>query len=186
MMEPIWKDVSGFEGIYQVSNDGQIKSISRNIFNGKAFYISKERILLQRYNKKGYKVVDLSKNNKHSYHLVHRLVAKAFIPNIKNNPQINHKDGDKTNNNFLNLEWCTNSENQKHAYKLELKITAKNAGRKRKKVQLFDNYNNLIKEFESIAETTRWLKCASNNVKLCCDGKRKKVKGFIAKYKEVM
>lgn len=185
-MEETWKDVVGFEGLYKVSNLGRIKSISRKIFNGKGFYISKEKLLLQRYNKKGYKVVDLCKNSKHYYSLVHRIVAIAFLENINNLPQINHKDGNKQNNNLLNLEWCNNSQNQLHAYKLGLSFRSDNAGRKKKAVQLFNTNNELVKEFNSLAETTRWLKCASANVKMCCDGKRKKVKGFIAKYKEVM
>lgn len=185
-MEIVWRDIPNFEGLYQVSNLGQIKSASRKIFNGKGCYISQDKILLQRKNKKGYNVVDLSKQCKNYHCLVHRIVASAFIPNYENKPQVNHKDGDKNNNMVTNLEWCNNSENQLHAYKLGLNKRTDKSGRKRKSVQLFDLNGNLVNEFYSIAETTKWLKCAKGNVKLCCDGKRKTVKGFIAKYKEAI
>ena len=107
-MQEIWKDVKGFEGKYKVSNLGNIYSIKKDI------------IISPTYNHKGYLRVSLY--NKKQYILtIHRLVAKAFIPNPKNLPQVNHKDGNKTNNCVENLEWCDNSYNIKEAYRLGLK-----------------------------------------------------------------
>jgi hypothetical protein len=121
MENKIWKDIPEYEGLYQVSNFGEVKSLSkpRNVFN--SCYIAKERILKPALNDKGYKVVVLTKNKKHKTFRVHRLVALAFINNYESKPQVNHIDGNKLNNNIENLEWCTNGENEKHAYKLGLK-----------------------------------------------------------------
>ena len=121
MKNRIWKDIPEYEGLYQVSNFGEVKSLPkiRNIFN--TYYFSKEKILKHALNDSGYKIVVLAKNKKAKTLRVHRLVALAFIDNFENKPQVNHKDGNKLNNNVNNLEWCTNGENEKHAYKLGLK-----------------------------------------------------------------
>lgn len=104
----IWVQLKDFEGLYEISNFGRIKSLPKK-GSGKEF------ILKQAQDKCGYKKVRLSKDNKKYSILVHRAVAATFIPNLENKPQVNHKNGDKTNNNASNLEWVTNSENQKHA-----------------------------------------------------------------------
>ena len=109
----IFVDIKGYEGYYQISNFGKVKSVSR-------FQSTTERILKQEFDKKGYKRVRLSINNKSKKFQVHRLVAIAFIDNPYNKPEINHKDGITFNNCFLNLEWCTHSENMKHAFKIGL------------------------------------------------------------------
>ena len=121
MKNKIWKDIPDYEGLYQVSNFGEVKSLPkiRNVFSSN--YIAKERILKPALNDSGYKIVVLTKNKKSKSLRVHRLVALAFIPNLENKPQVNHKDGNKLNNHIDNLEWCTNSENEIHAYKLGLK-----------------------------------------------------------------
>ncbi len=102
----IWKPVPEYEGIYEVSNLGRIKSLSR----GKR----KEKILNP--NSGRYKNVFLSKNGDYCKMLLHRIVAIVFIPNPENKPQVNHKDGNKFNNEVSNLEWCTHQENMNHAY----------------------------------------------------------------------
>ena len=114
MQEEIWKDVVGYESLYQVSNLGNVKSM-------KYAYINKIRILTFHYNKKGYRRVHLTKNKIDKYLSVHRLVAEAFIPNPNNYPQVNHKDGNKLNNSVDNLEWCTNEYNFQHALRFSLK-----------------------------------------------------------------
>lgn len=127
----IWKDIKGYEGYYQVSNMGRIKSLPRKIYNsgilGKnKFYITKEKILKGRLDKKGYLRVVLCKNNKKKDYLIHRLTIEAFKKNVDNKPCINHIDGNKTNNKLDNLEWCTYSENLTHAYKMNLKKRIRN------------------------------------------------------------
>ena len=113
----MWKDIKGFEKLYQISNKGQIKSLTKK----RGFYQAKEMILKQKITKFGYANITLLKNNKPSFCVVHRLVAETFIPNPENKPQVNHKDGNKLNNHVSNLEWCTCSENMKHAYKNNLR-----------------------------------------------------------------
>lgn len=110
MMKEQWKPVVGYEGNYEVSNLGRVKSLPRN------GTIKKERIIKNNVKKSGYVDIMLSKNNKRIYTHLHRVVAKAFIPNPENKPQVNHKDGNKQNNTVENLEWATASENLKHKY----------------------------------------------------------------------
>lgn len=113
-MKEIWKDIKRFEGIYQVSNLGRVKSLYG--WNGKEYY-KRELILKPYINGRNYLTVCLSNfktkaKSKHAY--IHRLVAEAFIPNPLNLKQINHLDFDKTNNCITNLEWCTQQENLNH------------------------------------------------------------------------
>ena len=120
-MVETWKDIKGYEGLYQISNLGRIKSLRKKIKNNGAFgkrkIITKNEKIVSSYkNKDGYSVVQLYKNNKRKLKLVHRLVAEAFIPNPNNYPYVNHKDGNKANNCVDNLEWCNNSMNQLHAF----------------------------------------------------------------------
>lgn len=111
----IWKDIKGYEGYYQISNLGGIKSFPRN------GTISTVYMLKPTLTKNGYYKVTLSKPNNTTYLLVHRIVAETFIPNPENKPEVNHIDGDKLNNCVDNLEWCTSKENITHSIKTGLK-----------------------------------------------------------------
>lgn len=116
-MKEIWKDIEGYEGIYQISNLGRVKSLIRVIkrSDGK-IKTFKERILKPALNTFGYPYVNLSKQGKVKSFVVHRLVVKAFILNIGNKSDVNHINGIKTDNRVVNLEWNTRSENVQHAF----------------------------------------------------------------------
>ena len=122
-MEEIWKDIEGYEGIYQVSNFGRAKSLGR-VIDTKNGRTTVKGVIMSPCGKP-YLFVYLNKNHKSKYHAVHRLVAQAFIPNLENKPQVNHIDGNKTNNAVSNLEWVTQSENMLHAYRIGLEKSPK-------------------------------------------------------------
>lgn len=131
-MAEIWKDVIGYEGLYQVSSLGQIKSLS---YSGG----SKERILKQYTRPDGYLSVALTKDGKHMTKTVHRLVATAFLPNPNNLEMINHKDEVRSNNSVDNLEWCSRSYNQLYSLNIH-------AERKQLFADNFKNKSSFIKK----------------------------------------
>jgi hypothetical protein len=110
----IFKDIKGYEGMYQISNLGNVKSLSRPRSETQKNMITKDRILKSSISNRGYKRVILVKDKIKKSLLVHRLIAIAFIPNPENKKDINHKDSDRLNNNIDNLEWCTPKENTAH------------------------------------------------------------------------
>ena len=112
-----WKDIAGYEGRYQISNLGRVKTVERYKSDGRR---QREAIRKSQIDHQGYEFVLLFNGIKNCRHSVHVLVARAFIPNPHDKPQINHIDGDKTNNDVCNLEWCTASENQRHAVRTGL------------------------------------------------------------------
>ena len=168
-MLEIWRDIKNYEGIYEVSNLGRIKSISRN-------GTIKENRILKPNKVMGYSQVGLQKYGTRKHKKIHRLVAEAFIPNPENKKEVNHKDGNKANNCVDNLEWVTTSENQLHSY-YELKNNIKSV------IQLSLN-NEIIKEWESIAKVEQELKISNADICKCCKGKRKTAGGYKWRYKE--
>jgi hypothetical protein len=114
-MKEVWKDIVGFEGFYQVSNLGRVKSLEKKVPYGYGLRTIPERILKNNINQCGYCYVVLYKDTCKRKHKVHRLVAEAFIENPNNKKCVNHKDGNKQNNCVDNLEWVTHSENMQHA-----------------------------------------------------------------------
>ncbi len=135
-MEEIWKDINEFENTYQISNYGRVKRKKRNVnlFIQKPGYRTiSDRICKLQDNGRGYKQIYVSINKKRKIFYVHRLVAMYFIENNHNKPQVNHKDGNKSNNIFNNLEWCSINENIKHAIENKL-INAKGENSKNSKL----------------------------------------------------
>ena len=172
----IWKDVVGFEGLYQVSNLGRIRGIDRYVGyrNGrKRFW--KGRIKIQTVTDKGYLKVRLcDRTTKDKTDEVQRIVAKAFIPNPENKPCVNHIDGNKQNNRVENLEWVTSQENTLHS----IHVLKKGI----KPVMQFDLEGNYIATYESAVQAenvTRVARCSISNV-LC--GRRNKAGGYVWKY----
>lgn len=167
-----WKPIKDFDG-YFINIQGQVKS-TRNC-RGK-----KEIILKCCENTSGYKTVNLYKNNKCYTKTLHRLIMKTFKKNPNNYPCINHKDGNKFNNNIGNLEWCSYSHNNKEAYKLGLKDFRV----KEKKVKQLTRDNNVIKSWKSLNEIYRQLGYSKGNICQVCNSKRKSAYGYIWKYIE--
>ena len=114
-MGEIWKDIEGYEGIYQVSNLGKVKSLERYCSTHWGRRRVPEKILNPQEKEYGYLCVDLHRDGNSKSYSIHRLVATAFIPNPEDKPEVNHKDGDTGNNQVSNLEWATGSENVRHA-----------------------------------------------------------------------
>jgi len=124
MIKEIWKPVKGYEGIYEVSNTGIVRSLDRVVMNRGRSYKVKGKTLKQYPNNKGYLRVDLRKKGTSKEGKIHRLVAIHHLGGIDNEKgTVNHKDGIKTNNNAENLEWMTLKENMNHAYENNLKYT---------------------------------------------------------------
>lgn len=167
-MKEEWKDIPGYEGLYQVSSYGKVKSNPRN------GTIKNKRILKVYNDRYGYLYCVLSKKNKKKKYKVHRLVAKVFIPNLDNLPQVNHKDENKLNNCVDNLEWCTPKYNLHYGNRIS---------KLRKKVIAIDKYNNTHK-FISINEAGEALKVDKSTISKCCKDKRKSAGGYKFKYGE--
>ena len=149
-----WKDIEGFEGEYQVSNTGQIKSLKSN------------KILSQSKTGSGYYKVTLSKNNKPHYVMIHRIVAKTFLDNPNNYNVVNHIDANKENNNSNNLEWCTDRHNVLCSIKNRKNITP---------VISINLVNGYIQTFETLGKVKKF-GYDHSNVRKCCIGKIKSYK----------
>ena len=131
-MQERWKSVQGYEGLYEVSDLGRVRSLKRATTRG--------IVLKLKESKRGYVVVCLCKGNKRSTISVHRLVASAFIPNPYGKREVNHIDGNRSNNNASNLEWVTRSENERHAYQVLGKEPSRPwAGKPRKFARVFSD-----------------------------------------------
>ena len=119
-----WRGVKGYEDYYQVSDKGRIKSKDRSVFNGRVWYTKKGKVLKPTKTSTGYWKIELKSDGVKKSYKVHRLVAFAFISKPDGKDLINHIDGNPLNNHFMNLEWCTQSENMKHAYETGLVLSS--------------------------------------------------------------
>ena len=198
----IWRDIPGYEGKYQVSNTGQVRSLNYN-------HTGKTKILKQGTTIHGYKQVILYKDGKHKRYSVHRLVAQAFIPNPNNLPQVNHKDENKTNNVAWNLEWMSHKDNcnygtrnkrrseamkgQKRTKAAKRKMSTARKGKYKgknspnaKPILMFTKDWEFIQRFDSIVDAYEYLgkKRTSSNITECLKGNHKTAYGYIWKYEK--
>ena len=178
LFDIVWKDVSGFEGLYQVNNYGEVKSICRFEPNsGRAGMWYKERTLKQGKDRNGYLQVVLHKHGKPYTYKVHRLVAIEFLDNPENLPCINHKDENKQNNNIENLEWCDVKYNNNYNDR-QIKISQK---RKRSVIQT-DLLGNFIARYDSIKSAAKAVNGCAGHIIYCCKGKWKRHKNYMWEY----
>lgn len=159
-MKEIFKEIEGYENLYQISNLGNVKSLGNGNSNN-----SKEKILKPTKDKKGYLYVDLYKQGKRKTYKVHRLVAKVFIENPNNLPQVNHKDEDKTNNAVENLEFCDAKYNI-------------NYGTRNEKISKQLMCLETGKIYTSTREVQKQLGFSHSNISRCCLGKSKTCGGY--------
>ena len=191
-MKEQWKAIQGFVGKYAISNLGNVKSLARyaNVKGGGLRFV-KERTLKQ-VNKNGYLFVSMLTGNIKRQYSVHRLVAKAFIPNPEKKPMINHINGVKTDNCVKNLEWCTNSENQIHAVKI-LGVIHKgyNKGKCGKRWIHFDMYGHcyvqikkghIINHFFSSLDAEKATGINASCIRAVCRGEKKQAGGYEWQY----
>lgn len=152
----VWRDILGYEGIYQVSNLARVKRLCSYVNSRIGKRLVRERILRED-NSKEYKTVSLSKLNKKTTVSIHRITAVAFIPNPENKPCINHKNGIKTDNSISNLEWCTVSENTLHASRvlgIKFNSSGKDDSQSKAVYQISEN-GFVLARFGSISEAVR-------------------------------
>lgn len=163
----VWKDIKDYEGLYQVSNMGRVKSLERTVRNGRGYYKTvSEKIKKGKDNGHGYLQVSLCKDGRKKWYRINRLVAQAFLPNPNNLPIINHKDEDKYNNHMDNLEWCS------HSYNNTYNDRAKKAGKKLSKpVFSVNKESGLIMWWQSSHEAERCTGINNGNIIRCCQGK---------------
>jgi hypothetical protein len=164
-MEEIWVDIRGYEGKYQVSNLGQIKSLNYN-------RTGKPRIMLPHEGKDGALSVQLCKDGAIKMFRLHRLVGDAFIPNPTNSPEINHKDENPKNNSVSNLEWCDRVYNNNYG----TRTARASAALSKPVVQLFEG--KFVAVYRSAREASQKTEINYKSIRKCCRGERKTAGGY--------
>lgn len=168
-MSEVWVDIEGYEGLYQVSNQGRVRSLPKPYFKGKK-YLRDGYEMKQRLKPNGYMQIGLYKNGVLKTVCVHRLVAKAFIPNENNLPYVNHKDENKSNNIADNLEWCDAAYNIHYGNAIEKLSKAKrNNPIQSKPVAMYTLDGKLVNVFPSANEAQRRTGVDQAQVSKCCN-----------------
>ena len=183
-MEETWRDIEDYEGSYQVSDFGRVRSLDRVTSNNMKV---KGKVLASRLTQRGYCRVQLYKGGISEDKYIHQLVGIYFLININNYTDINHKDGVKSNNCAWNLEWCSKAQNSQHSY-----YVLKNQGSciPKRDVKGVNLKNNKVVIFETIANAKRWLrengypKATSGNITSVCKGNRNHAYGYKWEYQD--
>lgn len=167
MKKEIWKPVLNYEGLYEISNLGRLKSLDRRAKKKDGSLGFKPEKIFKRtiIKNKNYRQYNLTKNKKANLHYAHRLVATAFIPNPENKPQVNHLDGIKDNNKVENLEWCTCSENIKHSHRLGLSSNkGKSLGKSNLSPHIVAEIKFLLRKGVSVRELSEKFNTSKSNI----------------------
>lgn len=176
MEKEIWADIKGYEGLYQVSTYGRVRSLNYK-------RTGKIKIMKCCFCN-GYFNIGLTKNKKTKTFLIHRLVAEAFISNQDNLPEINHIDENRSNNHVENLEYCDHNYNINYGTRTKKMVETRIKGEKSETIVQLNRHGNLIREWSSAMEIERELGFKHTNIYTCCLGKRKSANGFVWKYKK--
>lgn len=170
-MKEEWKPIPDYEGYYEVSNMGGIRSVDRVVtYSNGTKRLHRGRILKHEINYKGYHRVRLSKGSKTKHLSVHQVVAQAFIPNPHGYTQVNHIDEDKDNNRVDNLEWCTVAYNNKYGNRINNSVnTYKSNTDLGRHVLRCDMNNNVLQEYRSTYEVQKLFGKSHSYIKKCCD-----------------
>lgn len=171
-MEEIWKKIEGFEDYYEVSNLGRVRRIGDYCNQNASWELKEYKILKPRIHNNGYLRVMFSVNGKHYDKYIHRLVAKAFCKNmnIKKYKEVNHKDGNKKNNIYTNLEWCDRSFNNKHAYVNGLHTVHGCYGKKKMVAKIDIKSNKVLTIYDSIEAASQDVGLKNySNISACCN-----------------
>lgn len=178
-MKEVWKNIIGYENLYQISNKGFVASLDR-IVNGNQqnpYRNLKGKVLRSGVDGMGYKRINLLKNGKQKSFTIHRLLAIYFINNSNNLAEVNHIDGNKLNNSLNNLEWCSHKANMKHARDNGLIVNYKTS-----KVLQYDKNENLINRYGSIINASKETKINKSTISRNCRNIRPTAGGFVWKY----
>ena len=184
-MIEIWKEVEEFYGNYKVSNLGRIQSLTRTVIcKNNAIKPIIGKIISFSKSSSGYLCCPFRFNNKSHNRFIHRIVLKAFVPLVSyKNIEVNHIDGDKTNNNVNNLEWVTHSENQKHAYKYLGRVSPNKGkfgklSKSAKSILQYDLFGNFIRRWDSGADYERETGRNSGDIFAVISGRQKTAHGY--------